>query len=908
MRFRFRHTIRAASIAILGLNLASCEGPAGPPPPAFSLSATALVFSDDNNQRMIAISNLGNDPIDWRVLSSTASWLMASPSGGALGPGASGTLAVQIDRVAVSRGTHSAALQIGASGQSALINVSVQEAEASPAVASLQPSAITIGPLDASKVIEVVNAGGSSLTWTLSGPSWATLTPRSGNLAGGDRTQILVTPDRTGLTNGQYIGTLQLSSNGGSRTANLELSVNGVAGLGLSPGSLNFGTTATELPMRVENHGDQSIQWSAHPGKPWLSASPASGTVPPGLSQLISVNVSRSGMPPGRNETTLAFSSNRGSTVATVVAEVASPGGPPNPPPPDGSLLTVSPVSLNFAQSATELSLSLHNDGDEPLDWTAQVDASWISLPTSTGRLSPHSSAPVAVRVSRTGLTAGTYVSTLRFTYDGGVAVATISATVAGLPPDSTTPPPDPDPDPDPTGALLNLIPTSLDFGTTVTDLTILVRSLGTSTLTWTAQPSHGWLSVSASSGHLDPGAVQAIQVTAARSSLKTPGLYESSIQFSSNGGNGSVPVMLSVVPSGPPPPPPPPGSLDDIDATGKTDVTAQLNAYLESVPDGSVIRFPDGALYRVEGVLQLVDRNNLTIEGNGATVFADTDGSGVTPPEKMGHLWPRQRSHVAISGGSNIVIRDLIVRGANPNAGSAEGAYVASLEGQHGIDVHGVNGLTLENVTVTDTYGDFLYLSPDYSTSTWAKNIVVRNSHFERSGRQGVAIVGAEDVLIETSYIGEVGRTMLDIEPLGPAWGAHRITFQNNTFGPCRHLLLSSGGGGPNVQDIALIGNQLVGMGLKIKAIPSDGSRRSGYRIIDNTSDVPVGLPVPALKFYWADGIEVRGNHQLMAVLRDMTGVYACESTGVSVNGNDFPGALRELAVESVCPVEASE
>jgi hypothetical protein len=344
------------------------------------------------------------------------------------------------------------------------------------------------------------------------------------------------------------------------------------------------------------------------------------------------------------------------------------------------------------------------------------------------------------------------------------------------------------------------------------------------------------------------------------------------------------------------------------IDASGATDVADALNEFFSALPDSALVRMPAGARYRVEGVLQLIYRNNLTIEGNGAMIFASTEGSGVTPPEGLGHLWPRARSHVLIKGGSNITIRNLVVRGANPNAGSATGAYVEEFEGQHGFDVNGVSGLLLENVTVTDTYGDFLYISPDYSIPVWAKNITVRGSHFERSGRQGVAIVGAEDVLIETSYIGEVGRTILDIEPLGPGWGAHRITFQNNTFGPCRHLLLSSGGGGSNVRDIALIGNRLQGMGLKVRAQAADGSRRSGYRIINNTSDWLLGMPVAALRFKWADGIEVRGNYQQMAWRREMIGVHACESTGITVSGNDFPGSLKELEVDSTCPVKEED
>ena len=68
-------------------------------------------------------------------------------------------------------------------------------------------------------------------------------------------------------------------------------------------------------------------------------------------------------------------------------------------------------------------------------------------------------------------------------------------------------------------------------------------------------------------------------------------------------------------------------------------------------------MRLPAGARYRVEGILQLIDKTNLTIDGNGALIFALTDGSGVTPPNGLTNNWPRGRAHVEIVGGSGIVI-----------------------------------------------------------------------------------------------------------------------------------------------------------------------------------------------------------------------------------------------------------
>ena len=442
----------------------------------------------------------------------------------------------------------------------------------------------------------------------------------------------------------------------------------------------------------------------------------------------------------------------------------------------------------------------------------------------------------------------------------------------------------------------MQITPVSLDFGDLDVERLLLIVNNTPATFDWTAQPSKGWLSLP-TSGRLEPGGFKVLTVTAVRSRLSVPGLYKPSIRFESSAGSQSVPVTLEV----PPPPPPSEGSgLDAIDATGTWDVTTQLNEYFESVPDGSVVSLPPGAKYRVEGVLRLMEKRNLTIEGNGALIFAETDGHAVTPPGDLKHLWPRARSHVEVNGGSNIVIKNLLVRGANPNAGAAEGAYVVSLEGQHGFDVRGVDGLLLDNVSATDTYGDLVYISG--KAGEWSRNVRVTNSHFERSWRQGIAITGGKGVQVLDSYIGDIARTVIDLEPASAGAGAINILFQRNTFGPCRHLLLNSGGGGPNVSAISFVANHLVAIGLKIRVAAADGSRRSNYRILDNVSDVPLGLPEAAMRFMRVDGIEVRGNYQAMVPRREMAAVWSCASTEALVRGNEFPGAAKTYEGKSTC------
>ena len=58
--------------------------------------------------------------------------------------------------------------------------------------------------------------------------------------------------------------------------------------------------------------------------------------------------------------------------------------------------------------------------------------------------------------------------------------------------------------------------------------------------------------------------------------------------------------------------------------ATGlEKGVTAELNEFLKSAPDGSTIAFPEKAIYRIEGTLHLKDRKGITIDGKGTTIRA---------------------------------------------------------------------------------------------------------------------------------------------------------------------------------------------------------------------------------------------------------------------------------------------
>jgi hypothetical protein len=335
-----------------------------------------------------------------------------------------------------------------------------------------------------------------------------------------------------------------------------------------------------------------------------------------------------------------------------------------------------------------------------------------------------------------------------------------------------------------------------------------------------------------------------------------------------------------------------------DIDATGAADVTDGLNTFFASVPDSSTILFPAGAQYRVEGTLLLIGRRKLTIEGNGATVLATTDGSGVTPPPLLAHLWPRGRRQFLFSGGADIVVRNLVVKGANPNAGTGDSAYKAPLEAQHGFEFAGVRGGELDHVTVSDVYGDFVYLGA--SGGQQASHIWIHDSHFERNGRQGVSFTGADTVLIERNYLAEVRRAHFDIEPNLATDEIRGVTIRDNRFGPGRLLFLASGGAPGTVEDITIANNVLIGKALIIQVTPPVGTRRSRIHVTGNVSDMGFGSAGSLMAFDRIDDLEVSGNRNPLQANRAMTAITVRESCGVVVKNNDFPGSVAEVAIVS--------
>ncbi len=309
----------------------------------------------------------------------------------------------------------------------------------------------------------------------------------------------------------------------------------------------------------------------------------------------------------------------------------------------------------------------------------------------------------------------------------------------------------------------------------------------------------------------------------------------------------------------------------NSIDYTGTTDVTNALQSFIDQVDNGSDVRFHPNGNYRVEGTLFVTDKT-LTFDGENSTFFATTRGT-------------LERSLWWISGGGGIIFRNLTVRGANPYAGLANNAYNPALAKQHGFRIEGVAGIELSHVTVTDVYGDFVYVARYAgipSTDVW-----IHDSTFVKNGRQGISLVAATGVIIERNTFSQIRRGTIDLEPNGPNQSVSDVYILNNSVGSGRLLFVASHGLGP-VNGIVISGNRLHGHALTLDDVPPTGEHRENWIVENNTSDT-ISDQRP-IRFVDTNGVLVSGNTQ--PVSAKVPAVELDYDCGTQITGNTFGGA----------------
>ena len=328
--------------------------------------------------------------------------------------------------------------------------------------------------------------------------------------------------------------------------------------------------------------------------------------------------------------------------------------------------------------------------------------------------------------------------------------------------------------------------------------------------------------------------------------------------------------------------------------------VDAKISAWLATVPDNAVVQFGAGRCYGQDGTITLAGRTGLVIDGQGSEFRALTPGGS-------------HRANWRFVGGRNLTVQNLAVRGSNP-----QGAYDTTIEWQHGFSVEGVQSMTLSNVQARETWGDGVMLwhgtsSPACGDDTSsARDVVIRNAALERIGRQGVAIVDAENVTLQDSVIGPVAWSNVDIETDDDCEIARNVSILRNQFGANRYGVVASVGFGasPQVGQVAMSDNT--------QTVPTSGCF-APVRILSPV--VPAGQP-PVYRSRYTftgnrllgtrNGFELRGVRNADVSSNNVAlppttgcgkraGVLLVDSHDVAIRFNSFSGANNVFTADTL-------
>jgi nitrous oxidase accessory protein NosD len=323
--------------------------------------------------------------------------------------------------------------------------------------------------------------------------------------------------------------------------------------------------------------------------------------------------------------------------------------------------------------------------------------------------------------------------------------------------------------------------------------------------------------------------------------------------------------------PTSTPPPATPAPTPGPTATTCTVTATGSIQTAVNATPDGGTVCLQPGAEYVLSGTVTLLNRTNLTLDGQGATVRANG-------------YWTASAEILIARGGSGITFRDLVVVGTDTQPG-----YQPGQEFQAGIAFFGTQGATATGNTIRDTLGDGV---GGYGVT----DLVVTGNTIERAGRWGVTLTTAERVTIAGNTVTDTDKAF-ELEPDLASQAIRDVVIRDNIVNGGWNLLALYGPG--TFANITVERNHGTGAhGIWSYVEPT--GRASGITFRDNRGDIPFwedpcATPCRAvLRIYRTDGATVTGNVQPVTS-GAMAGVLSEDSTGIAVSGNDFPGATVE-------------
>jgi sugar lactone lactonase YvrE len=271
---------------------------------SFAASPTSLSFSVPGGSpagasRQIALSS-SVAGLNWTAVTSAVSggnWLSVSPANGQT----PATISVSVNASNLAAGTYEGAIYIAAPGASApsiTVSVSLTVSGTQPASLAVQPTSLSFrsaagGAAPAAQSLSIANAGGGTLTWTAqvsSGSAWLSISPTSGAVSAGPASIVQVSARTSGLTAGNYSGSITISNPATNQTQTIAVSLSVtqasqrllVSQSGLFFTGVEGGTIVPPQAVGILNVGQGVMGWTIErptaSGGNWLTVSAANGS------------------------------------------------------------------------------------------------------------------------------------------------------------------------------------------------------------------------------------------------------------------------------------------------------------------------------------------------------------------------------------------------------------------------------------------------------------------------------------------------------------------------------------------------------------------------------------------------------------------------------------------------------
>jgi hypothetical protein len=175
-------------------------------------------------------------------------------------------------------------------------------------------------------------------------------------------------------------------------------------------------------------------------------------------------------------------------------------------------------------------------------------------------------------------------------------------------------------------------------------------------------------------------------------------------------------------------------------DATGATDVTVALKAFLES-HNGQRVALATNGVYKVTQLS--FTASDLTVDFRGARIQGSLTGA-------HGILRVQTSAKIMLNG---------------PTVYGTGYVWSEADQNEHGIQVDGGSDIVINHPTTRDTRGDGIYISYQASLNSPPVAVIITDPDIERASRNGIAPVAGE-VTIRGGSIAYTGLHGIDFEP----------------------------------------------------------------------------------------------------------------------------------------------